>query len=732
MKRKAGGHLIIPLYFFVFMWYIDVEVDEMFENSKWITRHVHTEWRFLSLDEMPPSPYFIKDIKIEKPLKKAVLNIVGLGEAAYYVNGCRIPDSYLPTYRSCYYKTVFYNIYDITDMLTVGENRIGAVLGNTGHTDPGTVRYRSVNNKLIAELSLEYFDGSAEKVVSGTDWLTHDSPTLMSRRRCGDVYDARLEVKDWNRPGTPTDGFEHAMICRGAGGTFLPLNIPPKKVHAVIKGTEIAPGIFDFGINTSGWVRIRVSGKRGSRLEIKYSELLNDTKTELFRDNITNGGNHTDVYILKGEGVEEWEQLFEYHGFKYVGVEGDYDTVEVEALTVHTDLAPTASFICNDSTLNSIYEAANNSILTCCQGIMVDCPHREQNEWTGDAGLAAETLCMCYDTYELFDAWMQCFKDDQKGDGQLSCIIPGGWSEWSSNFANGIDWDSAIIRIPYYVMKYTGRREIVDKLWDNMLKSMDFFGYMEDGGLLDHGVGDWAGSGRQCPKEITDTAFYRLDALMLAEMAEFTGRDPKPFIEKAEQIKCSFRAKYVKDGRLDETHETALAMAIYAGFLEEDECVSEAARLNETIKENGYELHGGTHFLISGLDVLTKYGYTETVYKALVNDKVPGYAFTLKSGEKTLWEHPHGKTSHNHYFKCQPYSWFIKTLAGIGFNGFGFGDIVIEPHFIDEITTVSASVRGVSVEYDQSLFKVTSKFPFKLKLNGAEESFAAGSYCFER
>lgn len=704
----------------------------MFENAKWITRHVHTEWRFLKPEEMPPSPYFIKDIKIEKPLKKAVLNIVGLGEAAYYVNGSRIPDSYLPTYRSCYYKTVFYNIYDITDMLTVGENRIGAVLGNTGHTDPGTVRYRSVNNKLIAELSLEYSDGGFETVTSGTDWLTHDSPTLMSRRRCGDVYDARLEVKDWNRPGTPTDGFEHAKICRGAGGTFLPLKIPPKKVHAVIKGTEIAPGIFDFGINTSGWVRIKVSGKRGSRIEIKYSELLNDTATELFRDNITNGGNHTDVYILKGEGVEEWEQLFEYHGFKYVGIEGAYDTLEVEALTVHTDLESTAFFTCNDGTLNSIYEAANNSILTCCQGIPVDCPHREQNEWTGDAGLGAETLCMCYDTYELFDTWMQCFKDDQKGDGQLSCIIPSGWSEWSSNFANGIDWDSAVIRIPYYVMKYTGRRDIVDKVWDNMLKSMDFFGYMEDGGLLNHGVGDWAGSGRQCPKEITDTAFYRLDALMLAEMAEFTGRDPKPFLQKAERIKSSFRAKYVKDGRIAETHETAVAMAIYAGFLDDAECVNEAARLNEIIKENGYELHGGTHFLISGLDVLTKYGYTETVYKALVNDKVPGYAAALKYGEKTLWEHPHGKTSHNHYFKCQPYSWFIKSLAGINFNGFGFGDIVIEPHFIDEITAVSASVRGVSVEYDGTLFKVTSKYPFKLKLNKREESFAAGSYCFER
>ncbi len=704
----------------------------MFEKAKWITRKVHTEWRFEGLNEMPPSPYLIKNITVERPLKKATLNIVGLGEGAYYVNGTRIPDSYLPTYRSCYYKTVFYNVYDITDMLKIGANRFGAVLGNTGHTDPGTVRFRSVNNKLIAELLLEYSDGTTETVVSDTSWLTYDSPTLSSSRRCGDVYDARKEVDGWCLPETSVDGWDNAEICRGAGGEYLPLKIPPKKVHAVLKGVEIAPRIFDFGVNTAGWVRIKVSGERGSRIEIKYSELLSEDKTALYRNNITNGGTHTDVYILKGCGTEIWEQLFEYHGFKYVGIEGDYGSIEVEALTVHTCLASTSEFECDNETLNALDSAISNSVLTCCQGTMVDCPHREQNEWTGDAALGAETICMCYDAFALFDTWMQCFKDDQKGDGQLSCIIPGGWSQWSSNFANGIDWDSAVIHIPYYLMKYTGRREVTDKMWDSMLKSMHFFETMSENRLLCHGVGDWAGVGRQCPKEITDTAFYRLDAMMLAEMAEYTGRDPSPFLKLADEIKKDFRAKYVKDGRLSENYETALAMAIYVGFLDEEECVKEARRLDEIIREHGYEIHGGTHFLLSGLDVLTKYGYAETVFKMLVNDKALGYSAALKYGENTIWEHPQGKTSHNHYFKCQPKAWFIKALAGIRFKGFGFSDITVEPHFVSGVKSLSVEVKGISVSYDEQNVEINSPYAFTFISDERKIKCNSGKYVFTR
>lgn len=702
----------------------------MFESAKWITRTVrNSPWSIPKPGSNPPSPFLVKDFELKNSVKNAVLNIVGLGQGAYYINGERIKDSYLPTYRSCYYKTVFYNVYNVTDMLKIGRNRIGVVLGNTGYSDVPGFRFYSVNNKVIAQLDIEYSDGTHDTVVSDTSWKTHDSPTLMSRRRCGDRYDARLEIPDWSHTKTNISDWDNALICRGAGGEFKPIMCPPKRLKKVTKGIEIAPNVFDFGMNTAGWVRIKVCGKRGSELKLRYAELLSEDKKSVDQTIINNGGNHSDIYILKGEPWEEWEQLFEYHGFRYVQIDGEYDSIEVYALTVHTDLTPVSYFECDNKTINNIHSAIGNSILTCCQGVFVDCPHREQNEWTGDALLGAEAICIDFDAYDTFMNWMYSFKDEQRGDGQLPCIVPDGWGQWTSNFANGIDWDSAIIHIPYYCMKYTELREIVDLVWENMLKSMQFFASMSETHLQNHGLGDWAGF-VPCNKEITDTAFYRINALMLAEMADFTGRQSAEFLKLSEEIKQEFRKKYVKNGRLCSDHETAIAMSIYAGFLEPQECKAEAARLAEIIKSNGYCFMGGTHEIKTIFDVLTDYGYVQVLFDTMVNDKKPGFAQNLLDGCNTIWEFPDGSHSHNHYFKCQPDAWLYKSLAGIKLKGFGFGNVVIEPHFVNGISRLSAEMHGIKTKYDEKHLWVSSPYSFTLKLNGETKKYSAGEYEF--
>ena len=72
----------------------------MFENAKWITRKPWLEWRMLSYEELPPAPYLTKSFDVEKDVASAVLNIVAYGQGAYFINGKRIPDSYLPTVHS--------------------------------------------------------------------------------------------------------------------------------------------------------------------------------------------------------------------------------------------------------------------------------------------------------------------------------------------------------------------------------------------------------------------------------------------------------------------------------------------------------------------------------------------------------------------------------------------------------------------------------------------------------
>ena len=72
----------------------------MFENAKWITRTPLREWRMPDTKELPPAPYLTKSFCIEKSVASATLNIVAYGQGAYFINGKRIPDSYLPTEHS--------------------------------------------------------------------------------------------------------------------------------------------------------------------------------------------------------------------------------------------------------------------------------------------------------------------------------------------------------------------------------------------------------------------------------------------------------------------------------------------------------------------------------------------------------------------------------------------------------------------------------------------------------
>ena len=106
----------------------------MFEYSKWIGFDLQHPGKDVCTS---PSPYIVKSFTLPQKPSKAILNICGLGDAAYYLNGKRIPDSLRPTHISNLNKTIIYNVFDITEGLNASKNRIGAILDsfrlNNGH-----------------------------------------------------------------------------------------------------------------------------------------------------------------------------------------------------------------------------------------------------------------------------------------------------------------------------------------------------------------------------------------------------------------------------------------------------------------------------------------------------------------------------------------------------------------------------------------------------------------------
>ena len=93
-------------------------------------------------------------------------------------------------------------------------------------------------------------------------------------------------------------------------------HIKPLSVHKLGDDKYIV----DMGQNMVGWMTLKVRGKQGDKVTLRYAELLKEDG-HLYLDNLR-GAKVTDTYILKGDEEETWEPKFVFHGFRYVEVSG--------------------------------------------------------------------------------------------------------------------------------------------------------------------------------------------------------------------------------------------------------------------------------------------------------------------------------------------------------------------------------------------------------------------------
>jgi len=705
----------------------------MFNKAKWIAFE-------------GSAPLFRKEFSLREKPSAATLNICGLGLYTAELNGKPVGDEVLSPPVSRFDKTVYYNEFDVLPLLNNGGNCIGVTVGNgwynypTGYTwnfDKADWRHQP---KMIACLTVRYADGSEEKIISDTTWKASTGPVTYNFPREGEDYDARLYINGWNLAGFDASGWKNAVIIRSPGGILKKAVCPPiriRKKHAVAHNYG---NIYDFGVNMSGWIKITVKGNAGSEIFIRYSERFSqeeglDTKNINAFSNTGRG--HCDKYILAGTGEEEsWHPVFVYHGFRYteITITGEAQIIKLEAQELHTDLQSAGSFECGDEMLNKIHAASVQATLSNYHGIPTDCPHREQNGWTGDASLSAEQALMNFDIAPAYRKWMLDFKDAQRPSGQIPGIIPT--SSWGYNWGSGPAWDSALILIPLAIYELNGDISVTEMMWENMELYMEYFDSMADGYLAEFGIGDWC-----APKEtvrissmITDTAYYYVDALAMAKLAAAIGNGREGhYLNLAKNIKTAFRSKFLKDGEvIFNESQTAIACAIYQGLLEGDEIPKAAGRLASLVREKGNHIDCGILGAKYIFSALSENGYAETAYDFVVNPDYPSYAHWINSGMTALCEDWKMGNSLNHHMFSEVDYWFYRHLAGIRPAEPGFKTVDIIPRFIDKIGWVKASHKGITVYWDKEKLVLTTPVPARVFIGNKCHEAVPGTHEFKR
>lgn len=601
------------------------------------------------------------------------------------INGKRVGDELLNPACSAYDRRVYYNALDASPYLVQGENRIEVTLGNGwfNQQEPDAWFFEQATWCARPRLICELFVDGKLALASGSDWLCGLSRTTYNSLRCGETFDAAQE---------PTD-FHPASIARGPGGFLQRQTLPPIRLRETISPVKTVPAqdggvIYDFGVNLSGNVEICVTGLRGGKVRVVYSERADENGC-IDRTNISEHVHferfQQDEYILSGDGEETWRGEFSYHGFRYALISCENARiVSVKALCFHTDLAEAGSFAIDHPLVTRLQSAVLRCTRTNYHHMPTDCPHREKNGWTGDAALSCEQALFNFDMRDAYVKWLDDLIDAQRPSGEIPCIAPG--TRWGYNGCNGPTWDVALFELPWQTYLFTGDRSVLSQCVDAMRRYLVHLNSTSDGNVWRLGLGDWCPpkNARICSTEalLTAYAWRAFDIYSKAAAALDLRAEAESARNRANEIRASIQKNFI-----GKEPDTQTFLALLLAFDLSDEPKEELiARLEETLRRADYHIECGIFGVKHLFNALTDNGRFDLAWKLLNADGYPGWSDMLERCPSTLSENWRSSSSQNHHMYSSIGDWFYKGIAGIHLDeqNPGFRRVFLHPHIPDD------------------------------------------------
>jgi alpha-L-rhamnosidase len=669
------------------------------------------------------APYFRKTFKLEKKVASATAYVAGVGYHIVYVNGKPVTDAVLEQAYTRYDKRLLYKVYNVTALLSNSKTKpqsIAAELGNGWYNIQSHAVWAFQNApwrktpRLLLDLVVTYTDGTSETIATDDSWKCSTGPSQFNCLYSGEIYDARQEVPDWNKPSFNDAGWAHVLKTSSPGGKLSEQIMPSIKVIRHIKPVSVKKlgngrYLFDMGQNFAGVAKLNVKGKAGTKVTMYYGEVLKDGEldmkhnTEHMRSMPGELRFQTDVYYLKGGRKETFTPRFVYHGFQYVQVETDNDlelkTRSLEGLFYSTGFEEAGHFTSSDDMVNKLYAAARQSYRSNFLSIPTDCPQREKNGWTADAHISTEVGLWNYKAADGYRKWLDDVSDAQLPSGTMPGIAPSnGWGydrPGTEEHTFGPAWGSALGYVTWYMYLYNGDTALVKKHYDAIKLYTDAVAKQAQGYLFKWGLDDWM-SLVKTPTTFTSTAYFYTDAILVAKMARVLGNkaDETTYTKLADSIRTAFNRTFFDPvtGQYKDSTMTALSAAVFHDLASPAAATAAASQLAAKVQRSNYHADFGVMGTKYVLPVLSDHGYADIAFRMLTDTGYAGWGHWIANGATTLFEDWPGELSHNHIFFGDYCAWFYKTLAGIrpDENAPGFKHFFIQPAFVKSLNFVKA------------------------------------------
>lgn len=726
-----GNHLQSHMQCFwkVMVWDKDEQSTEWSEPAFWSMGLLSPDdWKAKWIGTPKPgtSPYYRQPFNIADLPEQAIIYIAALGYFELYLNGQKVGSEVLAPAVSNFSKRSYYRTYDVTSYLKKGINSLGIWMG-TGWYSPGLPGVMHHSPVVRAQLKISS-KNHEQNIITDTSWETKPSARiLLGKWRWGDFGGERVDARNIDKEWWDTEKSSQnwtktvevavpdvpcsAQACQGNTAFNT---ITPRTVEMLDKETILV----DFGTNLTGMMNMTFRNlKPGQKISMYYADLDGRQEEEKWRVLMARKDfatyNQWDEYIAAGQEKEIFENVFNYHAFRYVLIEGvSYlpEKTDIEAVPIETEVAETGTFSCSNELYNDIHKMVRWTY-RCLNlgGQTVDCPHRERLGY-GDGQTIMETGCYNFDAASLYAKWSQNWWDEQLDDGFVPFTAPSPHST-----GGGPAWGAMCIMVPWKTYLFYNDQRLLKDGYPFMKKYMEYLNaHCQEGVLQDifpgekwPNLGDWVPPGRGMDKQswVDDTSrlffnnCYRIHLLQIMQKIAVLLRKDNDVNAFEQEISMSQKKIHEvffnpKDNTYANGEQPYLIFPLKTGVTPDTLRNAVFDKYIETLLENdkGHLNTGmiGTQIMI---DYLIEMNHNDLV-DTLVNQKTyPGWGYMIEKGATTCWEQWNGYYSQIH--SCFPYigGWFYKGLAGIQVDqeNPGFKNIILRPGIVNSVNWVNCS-----------------------------------------
>ncbi|MCU6687080.1 family 78 glycoside hydrolase catalytic domain [Dorea acetigenes] len=455
--------------------------------------------------------------------------------------------------------------------------------------------------------------------------------------------------------------------------------------------------IVNLGQNMTAIPEVEFAAERGTRLTMRFAEMLNDgsasgngatqadgPKGSIYQKSLRNARSAV-KYTFAGDGKEHYQTTMSFFGYQYIEFTATDDvtiySVKSKALSSITE--QTGNIETNNANVNKLFSNTLYGQMSNYFTTSTDCPQRDERQaWSGDTQAFAQTAVYNFNSVAFLNEIQDILSENTLIKGYTPSVFDdmnGYFSTWAAG------WSDVEIIDPWVLYSQTGDTSVLEENWDAMVHYMDYMKAHERGANqapidlgADRNYGDWL-SFQGTSVEVISDYYYGYMAQLMAKIAGVLGNTEKQaaYEQQFEDIKETFLKTHVtfndgnlviksgtgdmqryqfmwwagKGGTWEDNSQTALLWMLKLGFYDSDEMRDAAKELlienikNENPAAGSIRANYGKNTLAVGFlgsnvitPVLSDIGSSDVSYDLLLQDEQPSWLFEVKAGATTIWE----------------------------------------------------------------------------------------------